>query len=162
MRAFRVLICSSGRIGISPTRRALEEQITCLPPFLCALSMHSDSQPFVSAVVYSASFTAITRVRIPSGTPNLLSELRPLSLSIRGHKRALFGVLFAPSRHRSEGYAIPMIWQSLSESASGKKSESTAAWAARFAGPTACVYTSSVERDLRAAELLFPASEAES
>ena len=42
-------------------------------------------------------FTAITRVQIPSGTPNKINGLREISPDLRGCKKPRSGVFFAPS-----------------------------------------------------------------
>jgi hypothetical protein len=117
--------------------------------FVAVAGIRSDAFRF-SAIRWCCDsgcrFTAITRVQIPSGTPNRFRSLRSVSPKLRGCKRPRFCVSFAPSNRIASSYASPIISQPSCKSGGETKSESTAACAARFAGPTACVYTSSVER----------------
>jgi uncharacterized membrane protein len=46
--------------------------------------MHSDSQRYVGAAIWGAAFTVITRVQIPSGTPNTINNLEAVSLYLCG------------------------------------------------------------------------------
>ena len=48
----------------------IAEQLACSLMLLGFVPMHSDSQRFVSIPIWATAFTAITRVQIPSGTPN--------------------------------------------------------------------------------------------
>ena len=51
------------------TLRTSAEQLSCSLRLLGFFPMHSDSQPFVRVAIWGETFTAITRVQIPSGTP---------------------------------------------------------------------------------------------
>jgi hypothetical protein len=55
--------------------RTLAEHISCSLLLLEFIPMHSDSQQFVNVAFWSRAFTAITRVQIPSGTPNHFNNL---------------------------------------------------------------------------------------
>jgi hypothetical protein len=54
---------------------AVEEHITCSLMLLRFVPMRSGSQQCVNVVQGSRPFTAITRVQIPSGTPNTLDNI---------------------------------------------------------------------------------------
>jgi hypothetical protein len=73
---------------------------------------------------FSATFTAITRVQIPSGTPNRISCLRRSSPDIRRCKKPHFCVPFAPPNLQC--YAVPTTGSS-SRPVIGKSKANTAA-----------------------------------
>ena len=81
--------------------RTSAEQLTCSTHLLGFVPMHSDSQQFVRVASWFETFTAVTRVRIPSGTPVRIKELRWASPNIRRCKKPHFCVPFAPSRDRT-------------------------------------------------------------
>jgi hypothetical protein len=58
------------------TLRTFVEQKSCSLRLLEFVPMHSDSQQFVRVAIWGETFTAITRVQIPSGTPNRMNDLR--------------------------------------------------------------------------------------
>jgi hypothetical protein len=60
--------------------RTSAEQLSCSLRLLGFVPMHSDSQPFVRVAIWGETFTAITRVQIPSGTPTeILPPKSPLT-----------------------------------------------------------------------------------
>ena len=69
--------------------------------FVATAGIRSDAFRF-SAIRWCCDlgcrFTAITRVQIPSGTPNRFKSLQQVSPELRGCKKPRFGVLFAPSK----------------------------------------------------------------
>jgi len=83
------------------------------------------------------NFTAITRVQIPSGTPNRIWNLRLVSPKLRGCTKPRFCVLFAPSK--------PSLLSATPAQSSHNQHANPAARitakaprpARRFAGPTA-------------------------
>ena len=63
-----------------PGSWTLAEQLSCSFMLLGFVPMHSDSQQFVRVAVWAETFTAVTRVRIPSGTPNQINNLQETTL----------------------------------------------------------------------------------
>jgi hypothetical protein len=103
--------------------------------------MRSGSQQCVNVVQGSRTFTAITRVQIPSGTPIesiAYVDFRRTLEGAKSHISVLFGTL-----KFEHGYAVPMMeslsTESVIELVIGKNKASTAACAACLAGATAWV-----------------------
>jgi hypothetical protein len=64
--------------------RTFAEQLSCSLKLLGFVPMHSDSQQFVRVASWFETFTAVTRVRIPSGTPTkteCLAKFRPAAVA---------------------------------------------------------------------------------
>jgi hypothetical protein len=54
-------------------------------------TIFSGKNCYTPAARYAAIFTAVTRVQIPSGTPNLFNDLLALHQFLTGTKRHTFG-----------------------------------------------------------------------
>jgi hypothetical protein len=59
----------AGAHGPGPGSRTVAEHLSCSLMLLGFLPMHSGSQQCVNVASCQVTFTAITRVQIPSGTP---------------------------------------------------------------------------------------------
>src|SRR5215469_12226238 len=81
------------------------------------------------------SFTAITRVQIPSGTPIESIVCADFRLTFEGAKSHILVPILHPQNEH--GYAVPMMESSSAVSVIGKNKASTAACAACWAGATA-------------------------
>src|SRR5260370_42427479 len=74
----------SKRLG---THRGIGDTIKC---FLLLLERHPVRPCSCSLLELRLAFTAVTRVQIPSGTPNLFRSLRPMGHVVRGQKKSTF------------------------------------------------------------------------